>query len=178
MKKVVVVTSSPRKGGNSETLARKFAEGAIAAGNEVEFIAVRDVNLKFCIGCMYCHTHDRCVLDDGMNALYKKVQNADVIAFATPVYYYAVCGQLKTFLDRLNPLYVRENKFKDVYLLATAAEDDEHAMDGSVKDIQGWADCFDGVELKGVIRAVGVTEKGEIDNTDFPQRAYELGKNV
>lgn len=178
MKKVVVVTSSPRKGGNSETLARKFAEGAIAAGNEVEFIAVRDVNLKFCIGCMYCHTHDRCVLDDGMNDLYKKVQNADVIAFATPVYYYAVCGQLKTFLDRLNPLYVRDNKFKDVYLLATAAEDDERAMDGSVKDIQGWADCFDGVELKGVIRAVGVTEKGEIDNTDFPQKAYELGKNV
>lgn len=178
MKKVIVVTSSPRKDGNSETLARKFADGAIAAGNEVEFIAVRDINLKFCIGCMYCHTHDKCVLSDGMNGLYQKVQNADVIAFATPVYYYAVCGQLKTFLDRLNPLYVRKNNFKDVYLLATAAEDDEHAMDGSVKDIEGWAECFDGVKLKGVIRAVGVTEKGDIDNTAFPQKAFEMGKNV
>lgn len=178
MKKVIVVTSSPRKGGNSETLAQKFAEGAIAAGNDVQFVAVRDVNLKFCTGCMYCQSHGKCVLDDGMNALYDSFQNADVIAFATPVYYYAVCGQLKTFLDRLNPLYTRKNKFKDVYLLATSAEDDNAAMDGCVKDIQGWIDCFDGVKLKGVIRGTGVTEKGEINDTDFPAMAYEAGKSV
>ncbi|MDE6412205.1 MAG: flavodoxin family protein [Clostridia bacterium] len=178
MKKIIVVTSSPRKGGNSETLAQKFAEGARAAGNDVQFVAVRDLGLKFCTGCMYCSTHDKCVLDDGMNALYEKFQNADVLVFATPVYYYAVCGQLKTFLDRLNPLYPRENKFKDVYLLATAAEDEESAMDGAVKDIQGWIDCFEGVCLKGVIRGIGVTDKGEINNTAFPEKAYELGKNA
>lgn len=178
MKKIIVVTSSPRKGGNSETLAQKFAEGAKSAGNDVQFIAVRDIGLKFCTGCMYCHSHDKCVLNDGMNSLYETFQNADVLAFATPVYYYAVCGQLKTFLDRLNPLYPRENKFKEVYLLATAAENEESAMDGAVKDIQGWIDCFDGVQFKGVIRAVGVTEKGEINNTDFPERAYNMGKNA
>ena len=178
MKKVIVVTSSPRKGGNSETLAQKFAEGARAAGNEVQFIAVRDIDLKFCTGCMYCQSHDKCVLNDGMNALYTSFQNADVIAFATPVYYYAVSGQLKTFLDRLNPLYPRKNKFKQVYLLATAAENDNAAMDGSVKDIQGWIDCFDGVELKGVIRAVGVNEKGEINGTSFPEAAYQAGKSI
>ncbi len=178
MKKIVVVTSSPRKGGNSEVLARKFADGAIAAGNEVKFIVVRDIGLKFCTGCLYCNSHDKCILDDGMNGLYEYFQNADVLVFATPVYYYAVCGQLKTLLDRLNPLYVRENKFKDVYLLATAAEDEESAMDGAVKDIQGWIDCFDGVKLKGVIRGVGATEKGTINNTPFPEKAYELGKNL
>ena len=178
MKKVIVVTSSPRKGGNSETLAQKFAEGAIDAGNEVEIVAVRDIGLKFCTGCMYCQSHDRCVLNDGMNDLYSKFQNADVIAFATPVYYYAVCGQLKTMLDRLNPLYPRKNKFKEVYLLATAGEAEESAMDGSVKDIQGWIDCFDGVKLRGVIRAIGVNEKGEINNTDFPAQSYEMGKSV
>ncbi|MDE6373160.1 MAG: flavodoxin family protein [Clostridia bacterium] len=178
MKKIIVVTSSPRKGGNSETLAQKFAEGAISSGNVVEFIAVRDIDLKFCTGCMYCQTHDKCVLSDGMNTLYEKFQNSDVIVFATPVYYYSVCGQLKTFLDRLNPLYPRKNKFKEVYLLATAAENDESAMDGAVKDIQGWIDCFDGVEYKGVIRGIGVNEKGEIIGTDYPEKAYEAGKKA
>lgn len=178
MKKIIVVTSSPRKNGNSETLAQRFADGAKAVGNEVKFVAVCDIDLKFCTGCLYCNTHDKCVLNDGMNELYKDFQNADVLVFATPVYYYSVCGQLKTLLDRLNPLYVRENKFKDVYLLTTAADNDESAMDGAVKDMQGWIDCFNGVKLKGVIRGVGVTEKGAINNTAFPEQAYEMGKNV
>lgn len=178
MKKVIVVTSSPRKNGNSEILAQKFAEGAKAAGNDVKFVAVRDIGLKFCTGCLYCNSHDKCVLDDGMNALYESFQNADALVFVTPVYYYSVSGQLKTFLDRLNPLYVRENKFKEVYLLATSADDDTKTMDGSVCAVQGWIDCFDGVELKGVIRAVGVTDKGEINSTAFPEQAFEMGKNV
>ncbi|MDE5616595.1 MAG: flavodoxin family protein, partial [Clostridia bacterium] len=109
MKKVVVVTSSPRKDGNSEILAKNFAQGARDVGHEVKFVAVRDVDLKFCTGCMYCQSHGKCVLKDGMNSLYDDFQNADALVFATPVYYYSVSGQLKTFLDRLNPLYSREN---------------------------------------------------------------------
>ena len=175
MKKIMIVSSSPRKGGNSDILANEFAKGAKAAGNEVEIVAVRDVDLKFCVGCLYCQSHDKCVLKDGMNELYDKFQNADVLVFATPIYYYSVCGQLKTFLDRLNPLYPRDNKFKEVYLLATAAEEEEYAMDGAVSDIQGWIDCFDGVELKGVLRGIGVTDKGDILKTNFPKQAYEMG---
>ena len=87
MKKVIVVTSSPRRGGNTEMLARRFAEGAEAAGNEVKLVAVRDLGLKFCTGCLFCQSHDRCVPDDGMNALYSEMQQADVLVFATPVYY-------------------------------------------------------------------------------------------
>jgi len=178
MKKIVVVSSTPRKGGNSEILAQQFAEGAKAAGHEVKYVAVRDLGLQFCTGCMYCQTHDKCVLNDGMNALYSEIEHADVIVFATPVYYYAVSGQLKTFLDRLNPLYPRTNAFKEVYLLATAAEDEEAAMDGSASDIEGWAACFDGVTLKGVLRAIGVGAKGEIKDTAFPQQAYEMGQKI
>ncbi|MDE7329667.1 MAG: flavodoxin family protein [Clostridia bacterium] len=178
MKRVIVVTSSPRKNGNSEILAQKFAEGALSAGNDVQFVAVRDLDLKFCKGCLYCQTHGKCVLGDGMNALYENFQNADVLAFATPIYYYSVCGQLKTFLDRLNPLYLRKNKFKDVYLLAAAADGDERAMDGAVIDMQGWIDCFDGVTLKGTVRGVGATDKGEISNSPSPAQAFDLGKNI
>ncbi len=178
MKKIIVVTSSPRRGGNSETLATRFAEGAISAGNSVEFVSVKDLDLQFCIGCMYCQNHDKCVLDDKMNSLYSKFQHADVLVFATPVYYYSVSGQLKTLLDRLNPLYPRKNAFKEVYLLATSAEDDESAMDGCISDINGWIACFDGVQLKGVLRGTGVSDKGDIDKTDFPAKAFEMGKNA
>ena len=178
MKKVIVVSSTPRNGGNSELLAQAFIDGALSAGNQVESVIVRDINLKYCIGCMYCQDHDACVLNDSMNGLYEKFQNADVLVFATPIYYYSVSGQLKTFLDRLNPLYPRENKFKDVYLLATAADELTSAMDGAVTAIQGWVDCFDGVSIKGVIRGVGVTDKGDIKGSAALDEAYAMGAKV
>ena len=178
MKKVLVVTSSPRKDGNSETLAKKFAEGARAAGHEVNTVCVRDLDIKFCTGCMYCQSHGKCVLNDGMNGLYPEIASADVLAFATPIYFYSVSGQLKTFLDRLNPLYNGNNKFREAYLLASAAEDDEAAFDGAISDINGWLACFDGVVLKGVLRGRGLEERGAALQTEFAAQAYEMGKNI
>lgn len=178
MKKIVVVSSSPRKGGNSETLAHKFAEGAREAGHDVQIVNVREIGLKFCTGCLFCQTHQTCILQDGMKVLYESFRAADTLVFATPVYYYSVSGQLKTFLDRLNPLYVGEKSFREVYLLATAADEDPKAIDGAITAVQGWVDCFDGVALKGVLRAVGVTDRGEIDKTDFPKQAYDMGRAV
>ncbi len=177
-KKAVVISSSPRKGGNSDILADEFAKGARDAGHSVEKINVRELNMKFCSGCMYCQSAKKCVQPDDMNGLYPTVRDCDVIVFASPVYYYAVSGQLKTFLDRLNPLYTADNKFTEVYLLSSSAEDDEKAMDGSVSDIEGWISCFDGVTLKGVLRATGVSERGDVMNTSYVIRAYEMGKNI
>lgn len=177
-KKVLIVSSTPRKNGNSDVLAEAFARGAREAGNEVEKINVRDTDLRFCIGCLYCQTHDSCVIKDGMNELYERVQHAEVLVFATPIYYYEISGQLKTFLDRLNPLYPRENKFKDVYLLATAADEDKSAMDGAIKGLQGWISCFDGVRLAGVVYGVGADKIGEIESTQAPTEAYEMGKSL
>ncbi len=177
-KKVILVSSTPRKNGNSEVLAEEFARGAREAGNETEMIRVRDFDLKFCVGCLSCQSHDRCVLQDGMNELYERFQQADVLVFATPVYYYAVSGQLKTFLDRLNPLYPRENRFRDVYLLATCSDTEKAALEGAIKDIQGWIDCFEGVRLAGVVYGTGATAVGEIRRTCAPQEAYRLGSAV
>ena len=165
-KKAVVISSSPRKGGNSDILADEFAKGARDAGHSVEKINVRELNMKFCSGCMYCQSAKKCVQPDDMNGLYPTVRDC------------AVSGQLKTFLDRLNPLYTADNKFTEVYLLSSSAEDDEKAMDGSVSDIEGWISCFDGVTLKGVLRATGVSERGDVMNTSYVIRAYEMGKNI
>lgn len=178
MKNVVIVNSSPRKGGNSEILAKKFAEGAIYSGNSVTEINVRELDLKFCTGCLYCHSHEKCALNDSMNGLYSQIKNADVLVFATPVYYYAVSGQLKTFLDRLNPLYEKSNNFKDVYLIATAADDAAGTTDGCVSDLRGWVSCFEQAALKGVLSGIGVTERGDVNGTKFPQEAFEMGKKV
>ena len=177
-KKVYIVSSTPRRGGNSQILADEFARGAKEAGHTVVSVNIRDLNLQFCIGCLYCQSHNKCALNDSMNSLYSDVQSADVLVFATPIYYYEMCGQLKTFLDRLNPLYPRENRFKDVYLLATAADSEESAMDGAIKGIQGWIDCFDGVRLAGVIRGTNADAVGSIKNTSAPEKAYLMGKSV
>jgi multimeric flavodoxin WrbA len=177
-KKVFIVSSTMRKGGNSEILADQFAKGAIDGGNEVKRINLRDINLKFCTGCLYCQSHDKCVLNDDINGLLKEVQMSDVLVFATPIYYYEMSGQLKTFLDRMNPLYPRNNKFTDVYLLATAADGDLSATDGAVKGIHGWIECFDGVEFKGLVFGGNAEGIGEVNSSDAPQRAYQMGKNV
>jgi hypothetical protein len=89
-----------------------------------------------------------------------------------------MAGQLKTFIDRLNPLFPRERKFKDVYLLSSAADTEATSMDGVKKELQGWVDCCETVELKGVVDALGVTDKGDIGKTDYISIAYELGKSV
>jgi NAD(P)H-dependent FMN reductase len=118
------------------------------------------------------------VLNDDVNGLLSDVQTSDVLVFATPIYYYEMSGQLKTFLDRLNPLYPRTNAFKDVYLLATAADGELSATDGAVKGIQGWIDCFDGVTLKGLVFGGNAEAKGDVNNSDAPKRAYQMGKKV
>ena len=177
-KKIVIISSSPRKNGNSETLTKEFAKGAADAGNQVEFIALRDLKYEFCRGCLYCQSHDRCVISDSVNGLLEKVQNADVLVFATPVYYYSVSGQLKTFLDRLNPLFPRENKFRDVYLVATCADIENSAFEGTVKAVEGWIECFEGVKLAGTVLCPGVTDVGDVNDKEELETAYEAGKNV
>lgn len=178
MKNVLIINSTNRRGGNSQILAEQFAKGVKDSGNNVQTINLRDLNLKFCMGCLACQKIGKCVLNDDVNALLPIVKNADVIVFATPVYYYSMCGQLKTFIDRLNPLYGQENNFKDVYLLATSADTEKCAMDGTIKCVQGWIDCFDGVKLCGVVLGVGAEGVGAVKDTPAFLEAYEMGKTI
>ena len=121
-KKVLIISSSPRKGGNSETLAAAFAKGAREAGNQVETVYLREKQVGFCKGCLACLKLGHCVIQDDAVEIAAKMHDADVLVFATPVYYYCVSGQLKTMLDRANPLFDTDYAFTKAYLLATAAE--------------------------------------------------------
>ena len=177
-KKVLIVASSPREGGNSETLAASFAKGAQEAGNEVETVYLREKGYGFCIGCMTCVGAGQCVIDDDAVEIVAKMHDADVLVFASPVYYFCISGQLKTLLDRSNPLYDSDYAFTEVYFLATAAEDGNVTVEGSVKAIEGWVECFDRCDLVETVFAGGVTEVGDIRGHEALERAYQVGKRV
>lgn len=177
-KNVLIIATSPRKGGNSELLADEFARGALDAGNNVEKISTYDKTVNFCRGCLACQKTRRCIINDDTRYICKKMQNSDIIVFATPIYFYEMCGQMKTILDRTNPLFPSEYMFRDIYLLATAADTDKNAMDGAIKGLQGWIDCFEKTKLKGIIRGLGLEEIGAINGNPSLCEAYNLGKSV
>lgn len=177
-KKVLVISTSPRKGGNSDTLADEFVRGAQETGNSVEKIALCDLTIGFCKGCLACQKTQRCVIHDDADTIAQKMLTADILVFATPIYYYGICGQMKTMLDRANPLFSADYQFRNVYLLAAAAEENEHTADGAVTALQGWIDCFEKANLAGVVFAGGVTSVGEIRNHPALKNAYEMGRNV
>ena len=103
---------------------------------------------------------------------------ADVICFATPVYYYEMSGQMKTLLDRANSLYAADYAFRDIYLLTASAEEDS-ASDGPVNGLNGWIACFEKARLAGVVRGGGVNKPGEMSRRmEKLAEAYELGKRV
>ena len=177
-KKVLVISTSPRNGGNSDTLADAFVQGAQEAGNDVEKVTLYDKTIGFCRGCLTCQSTQRCVIHDDANAIARQMLTADVIAFATPIYYYGMCGQMKTMLDRANPLFSADYAFREIYLLAAAAEEDAHTVDGAITGLQGWIDCFENARLAGTVFAGGVTAVGEIHGHSALQKAYEMGKNI
>lgn len=179
MKTVLIISTSPRKGGNSEILADAFAKGAREAGHQAEKICLYDKSISFCKGCLVCQKTQRCVIRDDADVIARKMKNADVLVFATPIYYYEMCGQMKTMLDRANPLFPSDYAFRDIYLLASAAENEESAVDGAVSGLNGWIACFDKTILKGVVRGVGVTNPGDIlRNATALEAARRMGRSV
>lgn len=177
-KKVLVLVSSPRKGGNSEMLAASFAKGAQEAGHCVETVYLREKKFGFCKGCFACLKTGRCVIADDAVEIVGKMHDADVLVFATPIYYYSINGQLKTMLDRANPLYGTDYAFTKVYLLTTAAEADPSAAAGAVQAVQGWVDCFGRCKLADTIFAGGVNDVDAIAGHPALDRAYRIGKEV
>ena len=177
-KKILFITSSLRMNSNSDELAKECACGAKEAGNEVETISLKGKKIAFCKGCMACQKTMKCFIQDDAAEIVEKVKNADVLVFVTPVYYYCLSGQMKTMLDRCNPLFPSDYAFRDVYLLATAAEEEQSAVEGTVTGIKGWVDCFEKARFAGTVFAGGVDSAGEIKGHAALQTAYALGRSI
>ena len=177
MKKVLIIAASPRKDGNSDLLAHQFALGAEQAGNKVETVFLRDKKIDYCKGCLVCLKKGECFQKDDANSLLPKMMEADVICFACPVYYYSVCGQMKVFLDRMNPLYGKM-KDKDFYYIVTAMDDSKKQLDRAFDVFDGFADCFDNIRRSGRIYGGGADKKGEAKQIPAFKEAYEKGLKV
>lgn len=177
-RKVLIISASPRKGGNSDTLCDQFIKGATEAGHETKKIFIARKNIKYCLGCGACNDSHQCAQKDDMEAILGKMVEADVIVLATPVYFYSMNGQLKTLIDRTVPRYT-EISNKDFYFIIAAADTDRNMMQRTLEGLRGFTeDCLEGAVEKGVIYGVGAWQKGEINTTPAMQEAYEMGKSV
>ena len=174
VKKVLVVSTSLRGNSNSEILAKECERGAKDAGHEVEFVSLRGKDIRFCIGCMTCQKSGRCVLKDDVTEIMAKVKESEVIIFATPIYYYEMCGQMKTLIDRCCARYT-EMTDKEFYFILTAAEESIPMMERTVECFRGFLDCLEGPVERGVVYGVGAWHVGEIESSPAMQGAYELG---
>lgn len=176
MKKVLVISSTPRKGGNSERLAEQFLKGARDAGNVAEIIHLRDYNLGCCRGCYACAKTGRCIQNDGMNSIAEKLTAADVILFATPVYFYTMSAQLKIMIDRLVPCYTKIRA--DIYMICTAWDPNVKNLELTLESIRGCTrDCFEECAEKGALAVGDVYEVGAVEDRPEMLSAYELGRN-
>lgn len=177
---VLVISSSLRAGSNSDQLADAFVKGAKDAGHDVEKIQLKGKKISFCLGCLACQKTKtgHCIQKDDADDIIQKIKNADAVVFASPIYYYTLSGQLKTLLDRANPLYQIEYRFRDVYLLLSAAEDEETTPKRAVCCMEGWIDCFTKAKLAGTVFCGGVNDPNEINGSPKIQEAYQLGNHL
>lgn len=177
MKKVLILSGSPRVGGNSDLLCDEFALGAKESGNIVEKIFVANKKIAPCRACYACRNNGICVIKDDMKEVLQKMIDADVIVLASPVYFYSISAQLKAVIDRTLARWL-EVKNKEFYYIVTCADADKIATERTIECFRGYVDCVEGAKECGIIYGTGVYEKGTIKNTPMFKKAYEMGKNV
>lgn len=160
---ILVVTGSPRKNCNTELMAEAFAQGARSAGNTVTVKNLSSCKVGPCVACEYCFTHDGvCVQKDDMNELLRDVDQADMLVFASPVYWFDISAQMKCFIDRLYARAVKGFHVTSAAMLLDSASDGVYgAARTQLEDICGYLKW----ENKGVFTAPGMTGRDGIKAT-------------
>jgi multimeric flavodoxin WrbA len=176
-RKILIIVSSPRKGGNSELLCDEFAKGAREAGGEVEKLSLADKKIACCSGCGACAESQLCVKKDDMAGILDKMVEADAIVLSTPVYFYTMCAQLKTLIDRTVPRYT-EISGKDFYFIVTAADTNKASLERTIESLRGFTSCLEGATEKGIVYGTGAWKAGDIARGQAMGQAYEMGKKA
>lgn len=177
-KKVLILSGSPRKEGNSDLLCDAFARGAEEMGHQVQKIRVATKKVHPCSACYFCRDHEgKCVHQDDMADILQQMIDADVLVLASPVYFYSIDAQLKAVIDRTVARWL-EVKDKEFYYITTMADEEASSAETTLACFRGYADCVEGAVEKGVLIAGGVYEPGTVKEKEFLQRAYEMGKTV
>jgi len=176
-KNILLISSSPRKQGNSDILCDAFMRGAKGAGHHAEKIRLEEMDINYCTGCCSCiGGKGSCAQQDDMAELHEKLLAADVLVLASPVYFRSFNAQMKTFIDRVCPIYGRIND-KDVYFIVAAAGG-KLPVDSAVESFRVFTGCLSGIREKGVISVTGVWDEGGVKGTKAITQAYEAGLNA
>ncbi len=178
-KNVLIISSSPRIGGNSDILCDELAKGATEAGHHVTKFNLQKLEIKPCIGCEYCHTKSGgvCVHKDDMEQIFNVMSKSDVLVLASPVYFYDICAQLKAFIDRTySKFYTQMNvfNFKETVFISTC-EAGPSLFDIPKRLYKNFISSFDyDVTDRGMILESGVHKVGEVSGKTKLE-AYQLG---
>ena len=176
--KILALSGSPRKKGNSVRLLDEFCRGAEAAGHEVLFFDVAHMNIHACLACNACRIDGSCFQQDGMQEIYPHLVDADAIVLATPLYYLGMSAQLKLVIDRFYGVNeaLRAHP-KQAVLLAACGDAEEDTLDALLAHYKAlcsychWQD-------RGQALAIGVYDIGAVEGLPCLQEAYELGKSL
>ena len=178
--KVVVISSSPRIGGNTDLLCDEFIRGASEAGTEVEKICLSDYHIDYInaedVEYGMKRQHNPNERDDAPKII-RKMAEADIIVLASPVYFMNITGQLKTLMDRV---FSSERNLtgKKFYFITACTDDDESTADCAITAFRGFTMCLPRSKEMGSVKAYGIREKGDVRKSKYMKEAYELGKNV
>jgi multimeric flavodoxin WrbA len=174
-KKVLILSSSPRKNGNSSALCDRFMEGATEAGHQVEKVVLSEKKINYCTGCYACKRTGQCAQKDDMAGILDSMEAADVIALATPVYFYSMCAQLKTMIDRCVARY-KKIANKEFYFILTSGNGNKAALEPVLAGFRGVISCYPGAQEKGIVYGTGAGAVGDILTSPAMNQAYEMGK--
>ncbi len=175
--KVLAISSSPRKGGNSDVLCDEFLKGAAESGHQVQKIRLAEKKIAPCAACYGCTQTHICVRKDDMAEVLEALKAADVIVLASPVYFYSICAQMKIMIDRCLADY-QAICGKTFYLIVTAADPQHTAAVETLADFRGYLRCLPGAKEAGVIFGTGTWDKGDVYRHPSLAQAYEMGRSI
>lgn len=191
MKKILVVQGGGRTNGNTAQLVRAFAKGVSEAGHQTEIVSLNKIQVNGCLGCNACRYGKPCVQKDGFSGLIPKIKEADLLVFASPLYFWTISSKIKAFIERFyciaepceRPPLGRYETYpvRDCALLMTAADNFFWTFEQAVSYYNFTMVNYIGFHNKGILLAGGcggTNGKPEIDKTCHLGRAYEFGRKI
>lgn len=191
MKKILIIQGGGRPNGNTDQLVKAFAKGAVDAGHDIEIISLVKNEIKGCLGCNACRYGKPCIQKDGFNEIVPKIKEADLLVFASPLYFWTISSRIKAFIERFYCIAEEDNEpplgryerypEKDCALLMTAADNFFWTFEQAVSYYKFTLVNYIGFHDKGMLLAGGCGDtngKPQIDKTEHLPAAYQFGKNI
>ena len=176
--KIVILMGSPNKNGSTSLLAEEFARGAREAGHNVERIDAAHADVHPCTGCIHCGYEGPCVQKDGVDAIRAKILSADMIVFATPLYYYGMSAQLKALLDRFCAFNssIQKKRMRSA-LISVAWNSDDWTFEALMAHYQTLTRYLNLTDM-GTVLGYGCGTPSMTRRSPYPQQAYALGRGL